>query len=357
MTKNKIKNSYVNLFQRFRIWLSRRWALVLFILIIILFEIVSIWREAGEPQSHIIRTLGSSTQNVEKLWLSQNFYTNIIANGSGTIYATPFSSDSLVAIDNKNGAILWQVELPLERGGGARALLADQNTVFVITSTEIDAYKTTTGDLKWATNLGYGRVSIFSQMDSGAVRVYYGDQIFEIDSETGKILAAGSKDGIIWVSGNIALRPVSTNQLSAFDRQTESKSWNKILSFYIDEVQTPQRLSADYLMIGYKAAGTSSHVKGICSLNLQSGEYNWCRPEIYFSRMAIDQQSQRGCAMRDDSVLVTIDLQTGNVLGETRFLTSDLPDQQPLFVSIACENGIVVVSFGDSRQTFGLSLK
>lgn len=351
----------MNLAQQFRIWLSRRWALVLFILIIVLFEIVSIWREA--PQPYIVtRTLESSTQHVEALWLSQDLYTDIIANVSGVIYAMPFLSDSLVAIDNKNGAILWQIELPHERGGRARGLLADQNTVFVITSIEIDAYKATTGELKWATNLGYGRVSIFSQMDSGMVRVYYGDKIFEIDSETGKILTSKPKESVIWVSGNIALHTVSANQLSAFNRQTGDTLWIKTQSFYIDEIQTPQRLSEDALMVGYKSAGTSSHVKGICSLNLQSGEYNWCRPEIYISKMAIDQQSQQGCAVRDDSVIVTIDLQTGNVLGETRFSTSilparDLPNQQPLFVSLACKNGTMVVSFGDSRQTFGLSLK
>jgi hypothetical protein len=59
--------------------------------------------------------------------------------------------------------------------------------------------------------------------------------------------------------------------------------------------------------------------------------------------------------MRDDLVLVTIDLQTGEVLGETTFLSSQPVDKEiGSLSSIAFSNGVIVVSFSDSGQTLGL---
>jgi hypothetical protein len=98
-------------------------------------------------------------------------------------------------------------------------------------------------------------------------------------------------------------------------------------------------------------------IKGICALNLQTSKYSWCHPEIYISDIAIDYQSQLGYAMREDLVLLTIDLRTGNVLGEIQFLSSKPIDEQiGSMSSIAFSNGVVVISFSDSGQTFGLSL-
>ena len=93
-------------------------------------------------------------------------------------------------------------------------------------------------------------------------------------------------------------------------------------------------------------------------MKLRNGEDGWCRPEAYISRVAVDRQSQLGYAMRDDFVLVTIDLKTGNVLGETSFLSSEPAKEYSGFVSsVVVSDGVVVVSFYDSGQAFGLSIK
>jgi hypothetical protein len=291
------------------------------------------------------------------LWFSQNLYTKIIADDSGVIYAMPFSRDSLVAIDGRSGAILWQVNLPLEQGGGAEGLFVNQNTVFVVNTLNVIAYESKTGEFKWLTKLGYGHVPILSDLDSGAVRIYYGDVLYEIDSNTGKILHKTPKATTIWVSGNVVLQKPSNNYLDAFDNKTNKLLWTKSLSFYVDNMWEPQNINKDILLVGDTRGPSWNSTTGVDALNLQTGEYVWQRPETYLSRIAIDHQSQRGYIVREDFALVTIDLQTGNVLGETSFLTSAIPEQRSLFVSIAFGNGIVVISFGDSEQTFGLSLK
>lgn len=341
----------MKLSERFRVWLARRGALVLFFVALVILSIVPKLRE--KPPLRISRTLGSSTQHVEVLWLSQNFYTKIAVDKSEAIYAIPFPNNSLVAIDNRSNVILWQVDLPLERVGGVVGLLANQTTVFVVTSIELEAYEATNGALKWSTNLGDGHVSIVSQLDSDVVRIHYGDKLFEIDPETGNVLSTTPKDSVIWVSGNVVLKSLPNNQLTAFDKQTGESLWIKCDvcdMFYAREDKEPQHMDTDTLIVGYKD-------KRICALDLRTGKDRWCRPEAYISRVAIDHQYQLGYAMRDDYVLVTLDLQTGNILGETVFLTSE-PDKEYFdFVPIAFSDGVVIVAFGDSGQTFGLKFR
>jgi outer membrane protein assembly factor BamB len=284
------------------------------------------------------------------LWFTQDIFTKITGNDGGVIYAMPYTRDSLRAIDIIKGTTKWEVELPLERGGGADSLLADQNTVFVVTSVFIDAYEIATGKLKWFTRLGGGHVPIVSQLDSAVVRVYYGDKLYEIDSETGKILTTLPKDATAWISDNIVFQISPTYQVIALDRQSGEILWSNNHGFYIDEGQEPINISKDKLLVGLD--------NGICALNLRTGEDSWCRPEVDISKIAIDYQTGLGYGMRKDLVLLTIDLQTGNVLGETSFLSSQPIDEQIGSVSsIAFSDGILVVSFSDSGQTFGLSLK
>jgi outer membrane protein assembly factor BamB len=257
--------------------------------------------------------------------------------------------DNLIAFDIRSGTTIWKTELPFERSG-AHSLLADENTVFVVTSVSVDAYEVTTGELKWSTRLGDGHVSIVSQLDSDKVRVYYGDKLHEIDSETGKILTTLPKDIIVWVLDDIILQETPTYKLIAINNQTDELLWTNDRGPYVREDYKPQDIGGDNLIVGF--------VRGICVLNLQTGEYSWCRPEIDITKLAIDYQSQQGFAMQDDLVLLTIDLQTGNVLGETSFLSSEPIDEQIGFLSsIIFSDGVVVISFSDSGQTFGLEFK
>ncbi len=324
--------------------LSRRGAPILAIVFIVLIWIVQLWLQ--KPLPLITHALGSSTQHVNTLWIRQEISTWPTASANGKVFTMLIDSDSLAAIDIKTGATIWKTALSFEQSG-ARGILANQNTVFVVTTLNVDAYDAKTGELKWSTKLGDGHVSIICQLDSDVLRVYYGDKIYELDSGTGKILDTLPKGLTIWISGNTVLRG-----FAAFDKQTGKLLWNQGLPFYLDEGIKPIDLSSNVLLVAEEQG------RGICALNLHTGQYNWCRPENFNSMMAIDHQSQLGYAMRDDFVLITIDLQTGNVLGETSFLSSEPINKQVGSVSsITVSDGIVVVGFSDSRQTFGLSIK
>lgn len=329
-------------------WLSQRWVLIIFFLLVVLLWIMSIWPQ--KTQLQIVHTLGPSTQSAEVLWIKQEIFTRMASNGSRVVYAMPITRDSLMAIDINNGSTLWKIELPLERGGGARDLLVDQNAVFVATSIFIDKYETTTGKLKWSTKLGDGHVSVITQIDAGVLRVYYGDELLELDSETGKILTSVAKHATIWMTDNVILKTSPNNHVIALNKQSGETLWTNNRLFYIDEDQKPLNIGNNKLLVGFG--------KGVCVINLQTGEYGWCNPEINISRVVVDSQSELGYAMREDLVLLTINLQTGNILGETSFLSSEPVDDQIGTVSaITFSDGVVNISFSDSNQTFGLVIK
>ena len=341
---------------RFRVWLSQHRVLTLIVLLTGLVWVVQSW--SRKPLPSVTRTLGASTQQVEVLWVRQDIFPLIVATPDGTAYAITPARDSLVAFDIRNGATRWEVRLPFEQSD-VRGLLADGKAVFVATGLGADAYAGKTGDSMWSTRLGGGHVSVISQLDAGLVRVYYGDKLYELDSGTGKILTAMPKEATIWMSGNIALQALPADKLMALDKQSGEQLWTNGQLFHLDEGQEPQGMGTDILVVGREPAPTANYVRGICALSLRTGAYTWCRAETYLSKMAIDSQSQLGYALRDDFVLVTVDLQTGNVLGETGFLPNTLPEELLHFsqrYSVTISDGVVVVAFSDSGQAFGLSM-
>ena len=176
---------------------------------------------------------------------------------------------------------------------------------------------------------------------------------------------------MVWVSDNIVLRASpSSYRVSAYDNLTDkvlwnqgpwlSFSWNQDWGFYFDDGLEPQAFGTNILLVN-RGPGGYGLIKGICALDLLNGNYNWCRPEEFFSTLAIDHQSQLGYAMRSDDVLLTIDLQSGNILGETKFLSSG-PSVEPsgfpsgIVSSITVSQNMVVVSFVNGNQTFGVRI-
>lgn len=330
---------------QFRIWLSKGCLLALFVALILLLWLVM--ESLIKPPPAMIHTLGLSTQRVNVLWIRQDISTWITSNDR-MVFSRPVMSDSLIAIDAQTGATVWKLPLSFEHSD-IRSLLANQNTVFIVTTLTVDAYDAKTGQPEWSTGLGQGHVSIMSQLDSNVLRIYYGDQIFELDSGTGKILSVMPTGATVWISGNTVLRG-----FGAFDRRTGKNLWNEgIPLFYYGEGVEPRDLGPDILLVA--SAPGSRFSQGICALNMLIGQYNWCHTEGFNSMIAVDHHSGLGYAMREDFVLLTIDLQTGKVLGETSFLSSNSTSQERGSVSsVVVSDAVVVVSFGDNGQTFGL---
>jgi outer membrane protein assembly factor BamB len=334
-----------NYSHRFQEWLSNRWPLVLLVLLIMFGWVFEVWVE--RPLPCITRTIGTSTQHVNTLWFKQNFYSLMATGSDGRVFLMSTIFDNLSAIDSENGNTIWDIKLPFEKSG-ARGFLANEDTVFVITTINVDAYKAETGEREWSTKLGDGHVGIISQLDSDRLRIYYGDAILEIDVETGEILNSYPKDNTIWIFGNTVLKTAEPYGINRFNKQTGVFLWKQRQAFYIRENFVPQNLGEDILYVPVRSSS-------ICALNLLTGEYDWCRPEKFNSGIAIDYQSQYGYALRDDNVLLRLNLATGDILSETSFLSSELPSSETgTFASIAVSNGNIIISFVDSQQTFGL---
>lgn len=123
---------------------------IIFIAIILLLWICT---PPPEEPLRVIRTLAPSTNDVSVSWLRQDIPTLIATDTEGVAYATRlFGKNSLIAFDAKSGSIKWKIDLPFELGG-AVGIFADQNTVFVISRSHVNAYEKTIGELKWSTKL------------------------------------------------------------------------------------------------------------------------------------------------------------------------------------------------------------
>lgn len=359
MAKNQ-KKSPVKLSRQFPTRTLPSWRPLIYFVLIVLGCTV-LFRNQQKPQPlRITRTLGFSTQSVDVLWLSRDISTLITADTNRVAYAISLDGDSMIAFETNSDSTKWKVNiLPFDHQG-VRGILANQNTVFITAGDFVDTYESMNGKLKWSTKLGEEHVSVIPQLDGDVLRIYYGDKLLELDPETGKIITSKPRGDIIWIVGNIELHTLSTNQLSAFDRHTNKKLWTLERSIFITEEWKPEESEEGIQIVGYQALWSDSLVKEICALNLQMGQYNWCHTENYISNIVIDRQSQLGYVMRADFVIEVIDLQTGNILREIRFLPSVLSEEMLRFshkYSITLNGNIMIVSFGDSDQTFGLSLK
>jgi len=324
-------------------WSHKRAILIFIVLLIILVLALQSWLQKPVQRERITYAINISSYPSKQLWSKDEFYSLMAANSSETVFLLSKISDNLLAIDSENGNTVWDIKLPFEQSG-ARGFLADKNTIFVITTLNVYAYQTETGKLKWSTRLGDGHVSIISQLDSDILRVYYGNEIYEIDSKTGEVLISYPKDDILWILGDIVIETSHPYGIRAFTKRTGEFLWEQKQSFFIEEGLVPQNLNKDVIFVWQKSA--SSLIKGICALDLKTGEYIWCRPEKFNSVMAVDSQSEYGYALREDNMLLIINLQTGDIVDERSFFFNKLPSlEMGTFASIAISDGNIIMSF------------
>lgn len=329
-------------------WLLQRWQLILVVALTLVILIFTIWLQRSRFQN--FHTLGTSTQKVNLLWVNQNntpdsFFT--IAKDSPI--TMDLKRDNLVLFDARDGSLVWNKKIPFLQSG-ISSLLTNDHLIFSVTGSGVDAYDLTTGEEKWSTKLGSGHVPIISQLESSIIRIYYGDTIYEIDSKTGEVLVTFPKQNIVWISHGVILRESPAYALAAYNEQTNELLWRSNSLPYIRENYKPRDIGDNNLAVGYLGV--------LCILNIKTGNTKWCRSELELPNLAIDYQAHRGYIMKDDLVLLTMDLQSGNILGETNFL-SRKPIDKPasLLSSISFSDGVLIVSFSDSGQTFGLEIQ
>jgi len=338
-----------------------RYMVGIFILLFLILNWISY-----QPEPKVTRQVGASSDDVQTLWVRKMYLWDYVADwNSNTVYVDDPETDKLIAIDSLTDTTNWKIPLAVpDKDGefnqfGVSYLLTGDQTVFTVTSSYVNAYRASTGGLLWYTKLGNGHVSIYVQEEDSLLRIYYGDKIFEVSQASGEILSVQSKDDIVWIQNNVEVHcPLTPSQdgavercwvgLTGIDRATGKILWknNKpVFSEYYQEQSVNNMVFVEF------------PGDGICSLNPNTGEYTWCLPEGKISNIAIDNDKKIGYFIRHDFSLVKINLLTGGILAETQFLPMVLPEgmeRDNYGYKVAVTKDIVIVSFGDSDQTFGL---
>lgn len=334
------------------------------IALIVLF-LISDW-VSNRPEPKTTRQIGPSSDDVQTLWTRKMYLWDYIADWkSNTIYVVEPKTDHLLAIDGLVGSTIWEIPLGAsDRNGkfnqfGVSDLLTDDQNVFTVTPSYVNAYRASTGELLWYTKLGNGHVSIYVQEEDTLLRVYYGNKIFEVSQVSGEILSVQPKDDIVWIQNNVEIHcPLTPSQdgavetcwagLTGIDRTTGKTLWKNKRPIYSEYYQ--EQSVNNVLFVEFPG-------DGICVLNPENGEYNWCLPEGKISNIAIDEDKKISYFLRHDFSLVKINLLTGGILAETQFLPMTLPEgmqRDSYGYRVAVTKDVVIVSFGDGNQTFGL---
>jgi outer membrane protein assembly factor BamB len=330
----------------------RLWPKKIILLISLLLALILSSYFMQRPPPQINRQLDPSNKQVELLWTKQEyllFQNPIWSQNTVYAYAPP---DYIIAFNGVSGGIFWKRVLPFKESG-VRDFLASTSAIFNVTTTDVYAYTASFGDQMWATHLGDGHVGIYSQLEDSLLRIYYGNKIFEISPASGEILKEQDSGNIYWIEDNVEIHTISPNQdigLRGIDHTTGEIIWENINHVFSRENGFPiQSGSNSFIVL------TDSY--GICALDIETGRYIWCRPEEYKSNLGMEEDENVGYLLRKDFSLIKLNLASGEVLAEIQFLPKELPQEMQntgYEYSLAVTKDAVIVSFGDSGETFAL---
>jgi outer membrane protein assembly factor BamB len=254
----------------------------------------------------------------------------------------------LFAFDTNLGTYAWKSDY-CTRENGVSSIIAPGQVLYVVTAVTAYACEAETGENIWLSKLGEGHVRIALQLESDIpiLRVYYGETIFELDTESGDIIHSRPKDNLVWKVGYVEIYQFSKDLMEGRNSITGEKMWGDLKGVIgVGEKRVPIQLDSNTLLIFEKE-------KGLCTLDFKVGSYEWCDSSTYRSNVGVDQPSGIGYAIRDDFVLVEIDLKTGTKLSETGFSPVKLPTPDAGYrYFTAVTESTVLAYFGDSEQLF-----
>lgn len=289
---------------------SRQAFITLIVLVLVIF--LSLYSLIQKTQPYLTYTLGTLDQGFELAWYKDVGFASFVSNSDGVIFALPIGGEKLFAFDAKTGLTYWETDLSFEQSG-MRVFLGDVSSVYIVSSINVNAYDAKTGNIRWSTKLGDGHVAIEAQLDGDLLKIYYGNRLYEIEPETGKIL---------YIKPGVAHGDYPTFKI----------------------------VNDEFLLTGSTSGG-------LCAQGAKTHKLLWCHPDIDLNLITIDEVCGLVYAMPDDNILQVINLFTGDVLGESTFTRSipvDEKDDNRYVPVLFYGDGVVVVSFVDSGQTFGL---
>lgn len=335
---------------------SRRWVIstgVAAFLLIIAMSMLRLTRWLS-PSDFIIRGVdrGSLAHTVEwmrgtSLWFADT------DDDSGEVCA--YTTDGELLRVGADGAVRW-IERLTGEASGVRGLLAASNSIFTVTATTVHAYDAATGNQLWSTRLGDGHVGVNLQADDSRLRVYYGTRILELARDSGAILLDEAAGDTIWIDGNIGIHwgpPGGAATMLGINRTTGERLWASTGKPFLREERFQITRVHDALLVSLSGGQ-------ICSLLLTSGDYRWCSRVEYISNAAVDASRNVAYALTREFALTRISLTAGETQIESQFLPEVLAEElhnREYRYTVAVARGPVVVSFGDSAQTFAVDVE
>ena len=294
---------------------------------------------------------GKNSLALKQTFLFPAAYYGMGADSSGIFYRHA-PTNGLFAFDTHQGKILWRYSQCINPGG-MENLIDVLPVLYMTTSLGIYACDAATGEYLWSARLGDGHVKVIPQLDpqTGTLRVYYGDRIFELDPASGAILSDQPKGDVAWKVGRIEIRYTPSTGIEGWNSASGEKIWKNPTGPF--EIYSPDLIP---LQINATSIFITSNWNKVCVFDLTQGTYTWCDTAWYISNLGFRWGMNTGYILRDDFVLVELDLQTGATLSETPFSPSRLPEDDlyvhHYFTSVTDDT--VLVYFGDSRQLFVL---
>ena len=264
--------------------------------------------------------------------------------------------DEVYCTDVSTGRRIWSHQLQFGHSG-VRALIPTDRLLYVVATQTTDALDPATGATIWSTLLGYGHVGVVAQILPSALRVYYGDQILDLDLGSGAIVRSRSKGDTLWIAGDVEIHQANQRDAPswAVDAATGTILWQRSSSpFTVTETHPPLRMGTDALLV-------LTSDQRLCEFHIRQGAYGWCLAADRVLAFGLASDQKVGFALADTANLVSFDTSKGQILTSTQFLPIITPTETgPHYFydyAVVPTSVGVVIRFDDTLQVFSLKLR
>ena len=268
-------------------------------------------------------------------------------------YNTENNDSRVTALSLETGQVIWQTHYKTDPFTDIiNSATLDTEHVYVVDEFRVYAFDLETGEIRWETQEFAGHTGYyFRPWDLVKPLRLHADtgEVILIDPVTGAVLERGQEYEKSTYGLIAFVRTMRA--LSAVDLQSGQVLWSRPsepIPFTSQMRLWPSFIDDDVVFL----SGGAIYV--INRVDLQTGATRWETESIYVSNFALDD-SGKLYAMRQDGVLVVLDVNTGDGLDEIQFSGPQI-DPHTKNYSVVVANSYVVVNFIDTQEIIALRI-
>lgn len=270
-------------------------------------------------------------------------------------YNTGNNESLVTALSLETGQVIWQSHYKTDPFTDIiNSATLDTEHVYVVDEFRVYAFDLKTGEILWETQEFAGHTGYhfrpWDPVDPLRLHVDTTGEVILIDPATGAVMARGQEYEELIQYGSIKF-VLTMRALSAVDLKSDQILWSRPsepIPFTAQMNLWPSFIDDDVVFL-------SDHgIYAINRVDLQTGATRWRTESIYVSNFALDD-SGKLYAMRQDGVLVVLDINTGDILDEIRFSGPQI-DLHTKNYSVVVANSYVVVNFIDTQEIIALKI-